>query len=385
MDQLDNQGEQHPQLPQPQQQQQPGPAAPPPPPPPPNLNIAAVDVVKTNTHFKIPEYSGHAKGTVFQGTTGPRTELLSVQAFTRQVEYIKGAAKWDDKVTAQYVKLSFLPDTPVHDYTVNLGEDDQLNDWPKLKKLIEKEFATYVSVSDKVHIFRQFRQKPTELTRPYYYRITKEYNRFLDDLETRFTTHPDYAGEDDTAKADRRKIIKLVTDFHLMNFFAFGLRPALLEDVTKSTQVLTLEKMVDVASKSEQAQRQSSSRPSTIAEISLTDPLATSPATPAENPTISEDMIIAAIRKFNNQKKSSNAKKNTPNVSCFYCSAAGHKANVCRKRARDRQEGIWRQKISDPAMTKADWEKAVQASKVSSVNATPSSQEDQFYEYFAKN
>ena len=76
-------------------------------------NVAAVDVLTLKSHFKIPEYSGLAKGTTFTGATGNRTEMLSVQSFIQQVTTIQGAAKWDDEVTAQYVKLSFLPETPV--------------------------------------------------------------------------------------------------------------------------------------------------------------------------------------------------------------------------------------------------------------------------------
>lgn len=372
------------------------PPAPPPAQPVPN-QVAAVDVVTLKSHFKIPEYSGLAKGTSFVGATGTRTELLSVQSFVQQVNNIQGAAKWDDEVTAQYVKLSFLPETPIHDYAINEKDADFMSKWSLMAPRLLKEFATFVSVSDKVHIFRQFKQKPTELAQPYLYRITREYNRFLEDLEVLMTaTGQPWAGQQpgEAAYKSRQEIMKFVTDFHLMNFFALGLRSTTLEDVTRSGKT-DLSGMLKEAMRSEQAQQQSQRR-ATIGELSLDDhptpTPGTSTATSAENPTISEDLIISAIRKFT-QKRSTRPSNNTAggnkSVSCFYCGIARHKANECRKRIKDRSANIWRQKIHDAPMNKADWDKAVRSAndtKVSTITATSERDaENAFYNFFAKN
>ena len=82
--------------------------------PPATVPVASVDVVTLKSHFKVPEYSGLPKGTTFKGATGVRTEMLTVQAFSNQVDTIMGAAKWDNK----YVKLAFLPDSPIQDSTI---------------------------------------------------------------------------------------------------------------------------------------------------------------------------------------------------------------------------------------------------------------------------
>ena len=366
-----------------------------PPPPPgqvPNV-AAAVDVVTLKSHFKIPEYSGLAKGTTFTGATGNRTEMLSVQSFIQQVTTIQGAAKWDDEVTAQYVKLSFLPETPIHDFALNNKDQAFMTRWSLLAPTLLKEFATFVSVSDKVQIFRQFKQKPTELARAYLYRITREYNRFIEDLDTMMTASGQpWHNETQPQDTARRQIVTFVTNFHLMNFFAFGLRASTLEDVTRSGKV-DLPGMLEEATKSEQAQQQSIRR-TTVSEVSANSANPSPSATPAEAPTITEELIISAIRKYNNQRRqpprpTTNSNNGKP-VSCFYCGIARHKANECRKRTKDRAAGTWRQKISDSPMTKADWDKAVRNTnspdaKVGTIEANDLSNEAEFYNFFSKN
>ena len=351
-------------------------------------NVAAVDVLTLKSHFKIPEYSGLAKGTTFTGATGNRTEMLSVQSFIQQVTTIQGAAKWDDEVTAQYVKLSFLPETPVHDWAINNQDEAFMSKWSLLGPTLRKEFATFVSVSDKVEIFRSFKQRPSELSRAYLYRITREYSRFMEDLETMMTKRgADWFNLGPNEEADRKKIVNFVRDFHLSNFFAFGLRTTTLEDVTRSGET-DLQEMLKVAIKSEQAHQQSARRPH-IAEVTVEPQPSPATASSAEAPTLTEDLIISAIRKFTQKKPSS--KSNNPgqsNVSCFYCGIARHKANECRKRAKDRAQGIWRQKIKDTPMSKTDWDKAVRASNpghatVGTISAGDA--EEEYYNFFSKN
>ena len=353
-----------------------------------NHQVAAVDVVTLKSHFKIPEYSGLAKGTTFTGATGPRTEMLSIQSFIQQVTTIKGAAKWDDAVTAQYVKLSFLPETPIHDFALNNKDKDFMNTWTLMAPTLLKEFATFVSVSDKVTIFKQFKQKPNELAKAYLYRITREYNRFIEDLDTMMTAQGQpWHQEDDASKQARKKIVAFVTDFHLMNFFAFGLRPTTLEDVTRSGKT-ELSDMLNEATKSEQAQQQSIRR-TTVAEVAAQEaPSSVPDARAAEAPLIHEDLIISAIRKFAQKKQGNRNTSKDKSVSCFYCGIARHKANECRKRMKDRASGIWRQKITDTPTSKADWEKTLKTSnstaRVSTIAADHSA-EQEYYDFFAKN
>ena len=355
------------------------------PPPPATVPVAAVDVVTLKSHFKVPEYSGLPKGTTFQGATGVRTEMLTVQAFSNQVDTIMGAAKWDDKVTAQYVKLAFLPDSPIQDWAQNNHEASFMQSWATMRPELAKAFATYVSVSDRVQILRSFKQKSTELSYPYLQRITKEYNRFVENLESDMVN----SGEDwakDDIKDTRQKIARFVTDFHLKHFFALGLKSTLLEEVTKAADATTLEKMADIARKAEQAELQSAKR-STIGEVS---------ATPAEDPVITDAAIIAAIRRFagkaasgprgtrQGQGQSGQSGQSGKTYTCHYCQAKGHLANVCRKRQRDRGNNIWRQKITDTPTSKAEWERA-RAAANAHVNTVELDDEDLFASYFAKN
>ena len=352
------------------------------PPPPATVPVAAVDVVTLKSHFKVPEYSGLPKGTTFQGATGVRTEMLTVQAFSNQVDTIMGAAKWDNKVTAQYVKLAFLPDSPVQDWAHNNHEAAFMKSWDTMRPELSKAFAAYVSVSDRVQILRSFKQKSTELSYPYLQRITKEYNRFVENLESDMVN----SGEDwakDDLKDTRQKIARFVTDFHLKHFFALGLKSTLLEEVTKAADATSLEKMADIARKAEQAELQSAKR-STIGEIS---------ATPAEEPIITDAAIIAAIRRFAGKTAAGpkgartgqgQAGQTGKTYTCHYCQAKGHLANVCRKRQRDRGNHIWRQKINDPPTSKAEWERA-RAAANAHVNTVDVDDEDLFASYFAKN
>ena len=331
--------------------------------------------------FKIPPYSGHLQGTTYQSTTGPKTEIFKIQDFTRQVDIIAKAAKWDDDVAASYVQLAFVPDSPVHDWYSNNHEEDFMKNWTTLRPKLITEFAAYVSVSDKVDIIRSFKQKSTEQVSHYLQRITKQYTRFLDDLEEEMTrTGSTWHGENDNQKAARRKVVDFVTDYHLKSFWALGLKPEILADVTKSGKA-SLADMLDVAKMTEQAQSQSVRR-HTIAQVDqdATEEESNPPA------HLTEDMVIAALRKMNFRPRGRGTRRGSyrpaPTVTCHYCNIRGHFADECRKRRRDRQQGIWRQKIDETPTTKEEWERARKSAnqEIGTVSA-----ETSFAEYFSKN
>ena len=348
--------------------------------------------VTLKSQFKIPDYSGRAKHTTFQGTGGVRTELFSAADFVRQATTIKGAAKWADDITAEYVKLAFLPDSPVHDWYVNNMSEPWMSSWKTMSPELIKEFAAYVSVSDKVDILKGFKQRPGEASNHYYQRIFKGYRRFLEDLETEMTAG-DYKNETAAEKALRHKIMKATTDFHLKSFYCVGLHSDLLADVTKSGST-SLEDILKTAKKSEQANTQSSKR-HTIAYVSNDEA-----AGPTEAPAITEDLLVAALKRFQGKYspgargkgRGSGGAASAPkkqggqtNVVCHYCNIKNHYANECKKRIRDRTtNGIWRQNIADPPSTKEEWFKATQRAN-QEVNTVTTEEEELYADFFSKN
>ncbi len=345
----------------------------------------AAAAVTLKSQFKIPEYSGRAKRSTFQGANGIRTELYSITDFIRQVQTIRKAASWKDEVTAEYVKLAFLPDSPVYDWYVNNLDETWMNSWDELAKKLEAQFATFVSVSDKVDILKSFKQRTSEESAHYYQRIVKGYNRFLEDMEREMSSSDLFKNETPPAKLQRQLVIRETTKFHIKNFFALGLHPELLADVTKSGKT-SLEDIMNVAKQSEQASLQAAKR-HTIAQVEDL-------AHPATSPEITEELLVAALKKFQGKFKPRSGPGKQPGrgaapgkstVTCHYCNNRGHYANECKKRIRDRTvNNVWRQNITDTPTSKEDWYRASQQ-KNAEVNTISVAEEELYSDYFSKN
>ena len=237
-----------------------------------------------SARYKAPYYSGAAKGDTYLAPEGERTETLTAHEWTRRVDTIQEAAKWDDKVTARNAQLALVPGSPAGDWLDNNFTEPFMKKWSTMKPALILIFAAFVSVSDKVDILRSFKQGRKEKVGTYYQRIVKEYRRFTESFrqEHTWTPQPD--------EATIIKYCKPVFEFHLKSFFALGLRDNLLAEVTKSGQT-SLQGMVDVATRAEHAQLQNSAR-HTIASIDNT----TAPNINLDHVDDDEDSVVAAVR-----------------------------------------------------------------------------------------
>ena len=336
--------------------------------------------VTLKSQYKIPEYSGRLKHSTYQGIQGMKTELFSAKDFTRQVTIISLAAGWTEEVTAQFVKLAFVPDSPVHDWHENNFDKDFMKTWSAMQPKLIKEFAAYVSVADQVEILRSFRQRQGEAANHYHLRVVKSYGRLLEGLETDMTkSGGDYATETAAAKTARHKIMTYLHDYHVRIFFCLGLKPDILADITKSGKT-SLEELLDAAKMSEQASSQQARRQQVAA---------------VDTAAITEDAIIAALEKFQSRfrstsssgskSKSSTSSSKKSNVVCHYCGIKNHYSYECKKRAKDRSNNIWRQKINDSPIPKAEFEKARARANANTEVNTVEAEEDLFAAYFAKN
>jgi hypothetical protein len=244
--------------------------------------------------------------------------------------------------------------------------------WDDLKPQLLAEFATYVNASDKVDILRSFTQKPDELVPHYHNRIQVEYKKFTEDIEDEFTSPP-YDKETAMMKTYRAEVIRKVLEYHLASFFLVGLKDELLRDVTKAN-AKTLDQMLQIARFSEQASMQGKAR-HTLAAVSQ-DRNEPEPTGPDLGLNAEE---IAFIRQMGN----GGGKKNYSNgggsngggkprngggnggggIRCFFCLIPGHKADACRRRAKERAEGKYRHTVNDATVSQEEFNKLPRAGK----------------------
>ena len=317
-----------------------------PPPPannnqPPAMPNQNANGVASTEKFKIPMYSGVFKDHSYTSADGPKTETLTAEEWARRVDTLQTAANWTDEVTASTAQLAFIPGQPASDWYTNNFDEDFMKLWSTLRPKFITQFSPYVSVSDKVDILRSFRQKPSELINPYLQRVTKEHNRFKESFNTEMTTkngpwdpnRPGVVVANIPAKDARDAISKEVFRYYLKNFFALGLRDSLLAEVTKSG-VSTLEEMVEVARRAEQASLQGNKR-HTVAEVTISDQPTPPSASNVTAEDQGEDKVVAAIKQILSRGGNSSSRgKNT--YSCYYCDLKGHVARYCHKRSTDR-------------------------------------------------
>ena len=323
--------------------------------------------VLASQQFRIPPYSGHPVNTQYTSEKGTVREVYTIRDWVRRVDTIKGANKWDDVKTARSAQLMLAPGTPAGTWFTNVGEEDYMASWDLLKPQLLLEFATFINASDKVDILRSFTQRPDELVPHYHNRIQVEYKKFTEDIEGEFSEAP-YNTETASVKAYRLEIIRKVLEYHLASFFLVGLKDELLRDVTKGNGK-TLEQMLTIARFSEQASRQDKAR-HTLASV------AQDRVEPAQN---GQDLglnaeEIAFIRQMRN---GGGAKKNHSNggggyngggksrsgggtngsIRCFFCLIPGHKANDCRRRAKERAEGKFCHTVNDAVVSEDEFNK----------------------------
>lgn len=314
----------------------------------------------------LPKYSGHPKGTTYQGPTGTTTETYSAKEWVERVDAMGEAAGWNEKVKASSGALALVPNTPAENwYRVQIAHGErktELAKWNSFAAAIRDFFSPTVTYAARALMLQKMKQQQPERTKNYLNRIRLQYQDFAAGLDDIWETEEPFKDAKDAARNTMYLAVERTLEYVFQCVSMAGMTEAILREVSREDPQ-TLDEVELIATRFEDSERQ-------VADSKRQSPQAVGAVNPAEGFSRSqvEDMIRRAVADVSRgtvaaataagpaQAPSRKQKDRDLNkVWCHHCGAKGHYSNACQTRINERAQGRYRATVHCPFVSQEQW------------------------------